>query len=109
MKRFTLRLPDELHQKITQLARSARRSIHAQILYILENYFGVEEVVEEIEVTYWRGKDTWPYSIDEDVTDGSTKETMRVPKSETFVRDGKRYYPCVCGIGTVIDLLIGPD
>ncbi len=38
MKRFTLRLPNDLHDKIRELARLEKRSIHAQILYILEHY-----------------------------------------------------------------------
>lgn len=36
MKRFTLRLPDSLHNKLARLAKLEKRSIHAQILYILE-------------------------------------------------------------------------
>ena len=36
MKRFTLRLPIELYDKIARLAKLEKRSIHAQILYILE-------------------------------------------------------------------------
>jgi predicted transcriptional regulator len=36
MKRFDLRLPDELHERLLRLAQRERRSIHAQILKLLE-------------------------------------------------------------------------
>lgn len=38
MKRLSLTLPDELHQALKELAASEHRSLHAQILYILEKY-----------------------------------------------------------------------
>ena len=38
MKRLTLRLPDDLHAKVKKLAEKEHRSLHAQILYILEQY-----------------------------------------------------------------------
>lgn len=37
-KRFTLRLPDELHKVLEQLARQEKRSLHSQIIYILAQY-----------------------------------------------------------------------
>lgn len=36
MKRFDLRLPDELHDRLAALAERERRSIHAQILKLVE-------------------------------------------------------------------------
>jgi hypothetical protein len=41
MKRYTLRLPNELHAALAQMAKDARRSLHAQMLWILER--AVEE------------------------------------------------------------------
>jgi hypothetical protein len=38
MVRLTLRLPDELHKALKELAQRERRSLQAQILYILELY-----------------------------------------------------------------------
>jgi hypothetical protein len=34
--RFLLRLPPELHERLRLLAARERRSLHAQILYLLE-------------------------------------------------------------------------
>ena len=42
--RFLLRLPPKLHQRLRLLATRERRSLHAQILYLLEQ--AVEEVHE---------------------------------------------------------------
>jgi hypothetical protein len=36
MRRFELRLPDDLHERLTALAQRERRSIHAQILKLIE-------------------------------------------------------------------------
>jgi predicted HicB family RNase H-like nuclease len=36
MKRFDLRLPDELHERVVALAQRERRSVHAQILRLIE-------------------------------------------------------------------------
>lgn len=36
MKRFDLRLPDDLHERLAVLAERERRSIHAQILRLIE-------------------------------------------------------------------------
>ena len=36
-KNLLLRLPAELHERITALAKHERRSINSQIVYILEN------------------------------------------------------------------------
>ena len=38
MKQLTLRLPNELHQALKELADKEQRSLHAQIIYILEKY-----------------------------------------------------------------------
>ena len=38
MKRFTLRLPDNLHEALRYSAQREHRSLHNQILMILENY-----------------------------------------------------------------------
>jgi len=38
MIRFSLRLPDELHEAIKKLAEKEHRSIHAQIIHILTQY-----------------------------------------------------------------------
>jgi len=36
MKQITLRLPDELHAKLKDLAEREHRSLHAQVLHILQ-------------------------------------------------------------------------
>ena len=38
MKRLSLILPDELHEALKKLAQSEHRSLHAQIIFILEKY-----------------------------------------------------------------------
>ena len=38
MLRFTLRLTDELAQALKQLAEKEHRSLHAQVVFILEKY-----------------------------------------------------------------------
>jgi hypothetical protein len=47
MKRFTLRLPDDLHAALAQMARDARRSLHAEMLWLLER--AVEEEKQDNE------------------------------------------------------------
>lgn len=36
MKQLTLRLPDDLHSQLKSLAESERRSLHAEILRLIE-------------------------------------------------------------------------
>jgi hypothetical protein len=38
MKRLSLRLPDDLHAALKEVAEEERRSLHSQIIYILETY-----------------------------------------------------------------------
>jgi hypothetical protein len=38
MKRFSLRLPDDLHEALQRIAQDRYRSLHNQILIILEDY-----------------------------------------------------------------------
>jgi predicted HicB family RNase H-like nuclease len=38
--RFLLRVPPELHERLRLLAARERRSLHAQILYLLEQAVG---------------------------------------------------------------------
>jgi len=40
MIRFTLRLPEELHEALKRLAEREHRSLHAQIVHILTEYIG---------------------------------------------------------------------
>lgn len=44
MKRFSLRLPDDLHQSLVQLAQKEHRSLHNQILIMLEDCLGSYEL-----------------------------------------------------------------
>lgn len=44
MKRFSLRLPDELHQSLEQLAQMEHRSLHSQILIMLEDCLGSHQL-----------------------------------------------------------------
>jgi predicted transcriptional regulator len=44
MKRFDLRLPDDLHDRLVVLAERERRSIHAQILRLIEEGLDRAEV-----------------------------------------------------------------
>jgi hypothetical protein len=43
---FLLRLSPELHDRLRELAVRERRSLHAQILYLLERAIEAEEVKE---------------------------------------------------------------
>ena len=36
MKQITLRLPDDLHARLKELAEQEHRSLHAQVLHIVE-------------------------------------------------------------------------
>jgi hypothetical protein len=38
MKLLSLRLPEELHAALKEIADKERRSLHAQIVYILEEF-----------------------------------------------------------------------
>lgn len=59
-------------------------------------------------VYYWRGKDSWPFSIDEDPKSRDGRlETIEVPEKEIYKKkNGKKYYNLMCGIGTYIELLV---
>jgi hypothetical protein len=46
MIRFTLRLPAELHARLKKAAERDRRSIHAEILWLLEGALKDEEQLE---------------------------------------------------------------
>lgn len=56
MKRFSLRLPDDLHQALQLAAQKEYRSLHNQILIILEDYIRhteyqtVEAIIEPVQV-----------------------------------------------------------
>jgi len=41
--RFLLRLPPELHDQLSALAARERRSLHAQILYLLERALDIDQ------------------------------------------------------------------
>jgi hypothetical protein len=55
MKRFSLRLPDDLHQALQLAAQKEYRSLHNQILIILEDYIRhteyqtVEAIIEPVQ------------------------------------------------------------
>jgi hypothetical protein len=44
MKRFTLRLPDDLHAALQRSAQNDYRSLHNQILSVLENFIHQSEI-----------------------------------------------------------------
>jgi hypothetical protein len=44
MKRFSLRLPADLHQSLTELAQAEHRSLHSQILIMLEDCLGSHQL-----------------------------------------------------------------
>jgi len=46
MKRFTLRLPDDLHAALQRSAQNDYRSLHNQILSVLENFIHQSEIKE---------------------------------------------------------------
>ena len=46
MKQLTLRLPDELHQNLKELAEREHRSLHAQIIHIIYKYLDVIYTLE---------------------------------------------------------------
>ena len=46
MARLNLRLPDELHQALKELAKKEHRSLNAQIIHSLEKYLEVIYTLE---------------------------------------------------------------
>jgi len=42
-KKYTLRIPEELHAKLEQQAKQERRSLHQQMLLILQNAVSSQE------------------------------------------------------------------
>jgi hypothetical protein len=69
MKRFSLRLPDDLHEALQRAAQKEYRSLHNQILIILEDYIRQSEyrVIETI---------TGPVEITNDVVEGAEGKLM---------------------------------
>jgi len=69
MKRFSLRLPDDLHEALQHAAQTEYRSLHNQILIILEDYIRQTEyrVIETI---------TGPVEIKNDVVEGAGGKLM---------------------------------
>ncbi|MBE9473883.1 MAG: hypothetical protein IMY85_03265 [Chloroflexi bacterium] len=69
MKRFSLRLPDDLHEALQRAAQNEYRSLHNQILIILEDYIRQSEyrVIETI---------TGPVEIINDVVEGAEGKLM---------------------------------
>jgi hypothetical protein len=69
MKRFSLRLPDDLHEALQRAAQKEYRSLHNQILIILEDYIRQSEyrVIETI---------TGPVEITNDVVEGAEGRLM---------------------------------
>ncbi|MFB7243221.1 antitoxin [Streptomyces populi] len=47
MSKFTLRIPEELHARLTAHATADRRSLNAEILHLLEIALGAVESDEE--------------------------------------------------------------
>lgn len=47
-KPFTLRLPAELYEPIAQMAQRERRSLHNQVLYLLDRAIEAAEDAEDI-------------------------------------------------------------
>ena len=69
MKRFSLRLPEDLHAALQHAAQKEYRSLHNQILIILEGYIRQTEyrVIETI---------TRPVEITNDVVEGAGEKLM---------------------------------
>lgn len=58
MKRFALRLPDDLHEQLKEVAEGERRSLHAQILWLLERGLEGTDGGQETVVTLRAGTPT---------------------------------------------------
>ena len=43
MKSQSIRFPDDIHEKVTRLARQEKRSINQQVILMLEKYFEITE------------------------------------------------------------------
>ena len=69
MKRFSLRLPDDLHEALQSAAHKEYRSLHNQILIILEDYIRQSEyrVIETI---------SGPVEITKDAVEGTSGKLM---------------------------------
>ncbi len=63
MKRFSLRLPEDLHEALQRAAQNEYRSLHNQILAILEDYIRQKEL-REVETI------AEPVKISEEWTEG---------------------------------------
>jgi len=65
-------------------------------------------ITEKVTFYYWR-LDTWPWSLDSVAgkLKGAGLHSLTVPLSETYVKDGKRYYNMTVGYGDVSVLLVG--
>jgi len=48
-KRFGLRLPADLHERISAAAKADRRSIHAEMLRLFEEALGAREPAQRVE------------------------------------------------------------
>ena len=105
MKRFTLRLPDDLHEALRYNAQREHRSLHNQILMTLEIYAQqIEYRVGEVPITrteFSEQTPETPYPGDEPIEpimimDGTSNEEVNLLElpSQTFAIFGRqnRYF-----------------
>lgn len=43
--RFTLRVPDEIYKKLEERSRANRRSVHAEVLTLVERFLDSQELI----------------------------------------------------------------
>ena len=97
------RIADEV-QKEWRMGGLAGTIYEDYAFEIAKRYMGDKEKEAMITVSYLV-KSTWPYSIEEKI-DGGKIETIEVPLSKTFIKNGKRYYRMTSGYGIHTDLFI---
>jgi len=60
---------------------------------------------ESILVKYWV-KSSWPYSINDKPSGTNETNTIEVALSETYIKNGRRYYKLQSGHGVYTELLV---
>ena len=82
MKRFALRIPADLHERLVETAAKERRSINEQILWMIENYIGEDEFDP-------KRFDMADYHIDLPGDGSFTAHTLTVESDDVYVLHGE--------------------
>jgi hypothetical protein len=95
MKRFSLRLPDDLHEALQRAAQNEYRSLHNQILVVLEDYIRqtefreVETISEPVKITSELGAEAEGKLMIRDGDSNQVIDLMELP-AQAFAVFGTR-------------------